>query len=83
MKKVLKIIGGLLLVLVLGAGLWIANVGWYKPYSIDLFFNRVFVRFLFQNPELVTSLVPHPLFRSPAGRWFGRHPTSAGGIRAQ
>lgn len=61
MKKVLKIIGGLLLVLVLGAGLWIANVGWYKPYSIDLFFNRVFVRFLFQNPELVTSLVPHPL----------------------
>ncbi|WP_295685320.1 hypothetical protein, partial [uncultured Nevskia sp.] len=61
MKKLFKIVGALLLILVIGAGVWIVNVGWYKPYSIDLFYNRVFVRFALQNPELVTSLVPHPL----------------------
>ena len=61
MKMLLKIIASLVLVLVLGAGLWIANVGFYKPYSIDLFYNRVFVRFLLESPELVTSLAPHPL----------------------
>ncbi|WP_022977416.1 DUF885 domain-containing protein [Nevskia ramosa] len=61
MKKFFKIVGALLLILVIGAGVWIVNVGWYKPYSIDLFYNRVFVRFALQNPELVTSLVPHPL----------------------
>ena len=61
MKAFLKAVSGLLLVVVLGAGLWIVNVGFYKPYSIDLFYNRVFVRFLLESPELVTSLAPHPL----------------------
>lgn len=61
MKIFFKALGGLFLVVLLGAGLWIANVGFYKPYSIDLFYNRVFVRFLLDSPELVTSLAPHPL----------------------
>jgi len=61
MKKVLKWLGGIILVLIAAAGVWIANVGFYRPYSIDLFFNRVFVRFAFDNPELLTSLAPHPL----------------------
>jgi uncharacterized protein (DUF885 family) len=61
MKIFFKAVGGLFLVVLLGAGLWIANVGFYKPYSIDLFYNRVFVRFLLDSPELVTSLAPHPL----------------------
>lgn len=61
MKTLLKVIASLVLVVVLGAGLWIANVGFFKPYSIDLFYNRVFVRFLLESPELVTSLAPHPL----------------------
>jgi uncharacterized protein (DUF885 family) len=61
MKKILKWLGCIALVLIVGAGAWIANVGFYRPYSIDLFYNRVFVRFAFDNPELVTSLAPHPL----------------------
>lgn len=61
MKTLLKIIASLVLVVMLGAGLWIANVGWFKPYSIDRFYDRVFVRFLLESPELVTSLAPHPL----------------------
>lgn len=61
MKTLLKIVASLVLVVVLGAGLWIANVGFFRPYSIDLFYNRVFVRFLLESPELVTSLAPHPL----------------------
>lgn len=60
MKTILKWLGGLVLLSVLGAAAWIANVGFYKPYSIDLFYDRIFVRAALAMPELVTSLIPHP-----------------------
>ena len=60
MKTILKWLGGFVLLSVLGAAAWIANVGFYKPYSIDLFYDRIFVRAALAMPELVTSLIPHP-----------------------
>ena len=32
------------------------NLVWFKPFSIDLFYDRSFVRFLLTNPELLSSL---------------------------
>ncbi|MCC6793521.1 MAG: DUF885 domain-containing protein [Candidatus Hydrogenedentes bacterium] len=45
----------LLLLCVIAGGL-AANVIWYKPISIDIFFERVFIEYALQNPELLTDL---------------------------
>jgi len=55
-KKVLATLGGVLFAGVVLIAAWIVDVGYLKPYSIDLFFNRVFARYLLQSPQLITSL---------------------------
>jgi len=55
-NKVLKYLTiGLLSVLVVGFALF-ANVWWFKPLSINVFYERVFVKTLIAQPELVTRL---------------------------
>ena len=43
------------LVLVLGGGFF-AHVWYFKPYSIDWFYGRVFAQFALQSPELLSNL---------------------------
>ncbi len=38
------------------AGIFITNLIWFKPFSINMFFSRVFVEFALQSPELISSL---------------------------
>ncbi|MBL6750638.1 MAG: DUF885 domain-containing protein [Nevskia sp.] len=56
MIRVLKVAGSVLLAALLLGGAWLVDVGFLRPYSIDLFFNRVFLRFALHDPELVSSL---------------------------
>ncbi|NUM56286.1 MAG: DUF885 domain-containing protein [Candidatus Hydrogenedentes bacterium] len=46
--------------LVAGAALVLAcaaaNVIWFKPFSIDVFFERVFIGYVLQDPEMLTDL---------------------------
>ncbi|WP_395684477.1 DUF885 domain-containing protein [Dokdonella sp.] len=44
-----------LLVLVLGGALFV-HVWYFKPYSIDWFYGRVFAQFALQSPELLSNL---------------------------
>lgn len=46
----------LLLVGLLGIGVFIINAIWFKPISIRVFYERVFLQFALQSPELLTSL---------------------------
>jgi uncharacterized protein (DUF885 family) len=56
MKRVAKYLGGLLALLLLaGAGL-VVNVLWFKPFSVDLFFERVFLELALKDPELLSTL---------------------------
>jgi uncharacterized protein (DUF885 family) len=56
MKRVLKwVLRSLLLLLVLG-GVFFVHVWYFKPVSINLYYNRVFLRFALDNPEILTSL---------------------------
>jgi uncharacterized protein (DUF885 family) len=50
------VITSLVVVLVLAAGWWTAKLIWFKPTSIDLFFERSFLRFALEDPELLTRL---------------------------
>jgi len=45
----------LLVLLVLGAGFFV-HVWYFKPVSIDLYYNRVFAQFAVDSPEMLTSM---------------------------
>jgi len=55
-KKILKITSGLLAVLVLLGGLFLAHTWYFKPVSINLFFARTMIQVMAESPEMLSSL---------------------------
>jgi uncharacterized protein (DUF885 family) len=53
MRRVLKWSG---LVGILVVGTLVVNLVWFKPFSIRLFYERVFVQLLLDDPELVSQI---------------------------
>jgi len=45
-----------LLIVVLAGGVWLSKLIWFKPFNIDHFYDRVFVEFAMENPEILTSM---------------------------
>lgn len=45
----------IILVILIGFGVWFAKLIWYKPFSIDTFFERVYIEFLWNDPEALTQ----------------------------
>lgn len=56
MKSVFKWLGLGLLGLVALAGALFVNAWYFKPLSIEVFFNRTFLRFVLDDPELLSNL---------------------------
>lgn len=48
--------GRSLLVLLIIVGLWLTNLIWFKPFSINHFYEKVFVELALDSPELTTQL---------------------------
>ena len=40
----------------LGGAIWVVNLIWFRPFSIDWFFDKVFVEFAWNKPQLLSSL---------------------------
>jgi uncharacterized protein (DUF885 family) len=55
-KKILKVTGALLAVLVLVGGLFIAHTWYFKPMNINLFFARTMIQVMAESPEMLSSL---------------------------
>lgn len=53
MKKILLRTFGIVILVVT---IFITNLIWFKPFSINMFFNRVFIEFALKSPELISSL---------------------------
>jgi uncharacterized protein (DUF885 family) len=51
-KWILRILALLLLV----AAIFLVNLIWFRPWSLNLFYEKVFVQVLFEEPELLSSL---------------------------
>jgi len=56
LRKILKWLGVLV-----GAGLlvgviFVINLVWFRPFSLNLFYEKVFVTFALENPELLSSI---------------------------
>lgn len=46
---------GLLLLLIL-ATIYIVNLLWFKPFSINHFYNKIFVEFALKSPQMITGM---------------------------
>ena len=55
-KKILKIIGGLLGVALLVGTVFVINTIYFRPFSVGVFYEKVFFEFALDSPELLSSL---------------------------
>jgi uncharacterized protein (DUF885 family) len=55
-KTLFKSLGALLAVALLAATVFVVNLVWFRPFSLNLFYEKIFVKFALQNPELLTSI---------------------------
>lgn len=70
LKRIFKWLLSLFLVAVLILGVFVVNAVYFRPWSINIFYEKVFVRVLFENPELLTAigLVERMGIRSHSGQ---------------
>ncbi len=55
-SKLMKVLGGLLAASVLAGAVFVVNLVWFRPFSLNLFYEKVFIVFLLDNPELLTQI---------------------------
>jgi uncharacterized protein (DUF885 family) len=55
-RRVVRWLGLVSAGILIVAGVFVVNAIWFKPFFIDVFFERVFIEYLLQNPEMLTDL---------------------------
>src|ERR1044072_6485143 len=55
-RRILKWTLRIVALLVLILAIFLINLVWFRPWSLNLFYEKVFVRVLFEEPELLTSI---------------------------
>src|SRR3954453_4785727 len=55
-RRILKWIGWTVLLLVMVLAIFLVNLIWFRPWSLNLFYEKVFAQVLFEEPELLSSL---------------------------
>src|SRR5438128_668982 len=56
LKRALKWIGAIVAVLAIVVSVFLINLIWFRPWSLDLFYDKVFAEVLFDHPELLSML---------------------------
>lgn len=55
-KSVPKVAGAALAALLLAGAVFVVNLVWFRPFSLDLFFEKVFIEEALDRPELLTDI---------------------------
>ena len=55
-RSLRRVVGALLAVALLAGTVWVVNLIWFRPFSLDLFYEKAFVTFALENPELLTTI---------------------------
>lgn len=55
-KILFKAFGALLAALLLAGTVFVVNLVWFRPFSLNLFYEKVFVEFALENPETLTAM---------------------------
>lgn len=56
MKRLSKILGLVVGVILITAAVFAVNLVWFRPCSLNLFYERIFIRFALERPELLTGI---------------------------
>jgi uncharacterized protein (DUF885 family) len=56
LKRVFKWLGAIIAVLVIVVAVFLINLIWFRPWSLNLFYDKVFAEALFDRPELLSML---------------------------
>src|SRR5437879_10581775 len=56
MKRVLKALLAIVVALVIAAAICLTNLIWFRPWSLNLFYEKAFVEVIFNEPELLSDL---------------------------
>jgi uncharacterized protein (DUF885 family) len=56
MRKALKVVGALLGFGLVALAIFLVNLIWFRPWSLNLFYEKVFIAFALENPELLSSI---------------------------
>jgi uncharacterized protein (DUF885 family) len=55
-KRILKWAFGILAVLVICIAIFLINLIWFRPWSLNLFYDKVFAEILFDHPQILSML---------------------------
>src|ERR1700675_5210745 len=55
-KRVLKWLFGIVAVLLVIGAIFLINLIWFRPWSLNLFYEKVFAETVFSEPELLSAL---------------------------
>ena len=55
-KRVLKWLGAIIVVLLIVVAIFLTNLIWFRPWSLNLFYEKIFAEVLFDHPELLSAL---------------------------
>src|SRR5947209_76858 len=55
-KRILKWLGAITAVLVIAIAIFLINLIWFRPWSLNLFYDKVFAEILFDHPEILSTL---------------------------
>ena len=55
-KPLFKAVAALLAILLLAAAIFLVNLVWFRPFSLNLFYEKIFIGFLLEQPELLSTL---------------------------
>ena len=56
LKRVLKWLGTIVAVFVIALAVFLVNLIWFRPWSLNLFYEKVFAEVVFDHPELLSTL---------------------------
>ncbi len=55
-KRLLKWLLRVIAVLFLIAAVFVVNAVWFRPWSLNVFYEKVFIAFMLDNPELLSQI---------------------------
>src|SRR5437667_10783313 len=56
LKRILKWAGAIIAVVVIAISIFLVNLIWFRPWSLNLFYEKVFAELLFDHPEILSTL---------------------------
>src|SRR5205814_1899787 len=55
-KRILKWFGAIIAVVAIAIAVFLVNLIWFRPWSLNLFYEKVFAEILFDDPEILSTL---------------------------